>query len=84
MYFYGKHVYVFHNEGADSWEPQREHKLFSWNLDYQNIYSNPFYGHYNYQNNSLGKLVWNKSEAPVIFVTSKVAPAPTFNRTDNV
>ena len=40
MYFYDKHVYFFHNECADSAEPQREHKLFSWNLVYQNTYSN--------------------------------------------
>ena len=35
--------------------------------------------HYNYQNNSLGKSIETKlSEAPVIFVTSKVAPVSTF------
>ena len=51
---------------------------YFWNLEYQNTYSNYFYGQYNYQNNSLGKSVWNKSEAPMIFFTSKVAQVSTF------
>ena len=40
MYFYDKNAYFFHNECADSSEPHWEHKLFLWNLEYQNTYSN--------------------------------------------
>ena len=54
LYFYDKHF--FYNECSNSSEPQWEHGLFSWNLGYQNTYSNLFYEQYNYQTNSLGKL----------------------------
>ena len=40
LYFYDKHAYFFHSECADSSEPQWEHKLFLWNFEYQNTYSN--------------------------------------------
>ena len=70
MYFMcDKILYFYHNECADSSEPQWELKLFSWNLEYQNTYSNWYHGQNDYQNNSLGKSVWKKSEAPVIFLT---------------
>ena len=35
MYFYVRHVYIFHNECADSSEPQWEHEFFSENLEYE-------------------------------------------------
>ena len=38
--FYDKHVHFFYDECADSSEPQWDHKLFSWNLEYRNNNSN--------------------------------------------
>ena len=53
-------------------------QLFTSDSEFKSTYFNSFYGEYNYQNNSLGKSICNKSEAHVIFVTSTVAQVSVF------
>ena len=78
MYLYDKRVYFFQNKHADSLE---YNFFFRGTLSIRNLILINFTEDIIIkQDSSLRKSVWNTSDVPMIFVTSKIAQVSTFKQ----